>query len=424
MRLLSFLPRLISTVLAAALLVLTAATGASAAPSASPPRVGPAAPATVDDDVEGGGGTDGGDGTGPQFYSGVTVDVSDNVSGDVYASGQTITIDGDVTGDIIAAGQTITINGNIDGNVRLAGQDITINGAVSRSGTLFGSDIEVSGSGSFGEDLVGAGQDIDIAGTVGRDVEVGVGSLTIDGTVGGNLSYSSNEEADIADGAVAGTVDRSVPQTAPEPTAGERFVGWLLGLLYALVALSIITVLSAWLFPRLLHRVTDQLIPRPWKALLVGFVAAVAVPVGVLLALITVIGIPLALSWLLVWTVLTLATFVFGAYYIGRLVFRGRQHPVVKALVGGVILIVALHIPWLNIVVWLAMVFFGLGAQLLAIYERRPWRRAPEPAETSVPAPAHAAGPPYASGPPPSPPGPLPPSGPSGPGPQNPPVQS
>ena len=171
-------------------------------------------------------------------------------------------------------------------------------------------------------------------------------------------------------------MERIAPAPTAEPSAGAQFLAWLLGLLYALVALSLITVVMGWLFPRLLHRVTDNLVPRPWKALLVGFVASIAVPFALLVILVTVIGAPLALAGLLVWLTLTLATFVFGAYYVGRLVFRGNQHPVVKALVGGLILIVALHIPWLNIVVWLAMVFFGLGAQLLAIYDQRPWRRA------------------------------------------------
>lgn len=46
----------------------------------------------------------------------------------------------------------------------------------------------------------------------------------------------------------------------------------------------------------------------------------------------------------------------------------------VTALLGGAILIVALNIPWLNIPVWLAMVFFGLGAQLLELQRLRPWR--------------------------------------------------
>jgi hypothetical protein len=77
---------------------------------------------------------------------------------------------------------------------------------------------------------------------------------------------------------------------------------------------------------------------------------------------------------------MVLATFVYSAYYIGRLIFRGTQHPVIKALVGGVILIVALQIPWLNLVIWLAMVFFGLGAQLLEIHRQRPWHIAPAPA--------------------------------------------
>ncbi|GAA1134461.1 hypothetical protein [Arthrobacter flavus] len=100
----------------------------------------------------------------------------------------------------------------------------------------------------------------------------------------------------------------------------------------------------------------------------------------------TIIGAPIALAGLLVWLTLTLATFVFSAYYIGRLLFRGNQPPVVKALFGGVILIVALHIPWLNIAVWAAMVFFGLGAQLLEIHNRKPWRRdRPESAITPPP---------------------------------------
>ncbi|MGW9405110.1 hypothetical protein ACWGQ2_14210 [Arthrobacter sp. NPDC055585] len=386
MRLPSSFRRAFFAVLAFGMLILASGTGAFASSPSSASQL----PAAVDDE------------TGPQFYSGVTVNVRDDVSGDVYASGQRITIDGDVTGDVIAAGQTITINGNVDGNVRIAGQDVTVNGEVERSGTIFAANIDVSETGSFGDDLVGAAGDIDIAGAVGRDVEVSVGSLTVDGLVGGNLTYTSDAEASIAQDAVSGNVERIEPQTTPEPTLGERFVGWLLGLLYALVALSLITVAAGWLLPRLLHRVTDQLVPRPWKALLVGFVACIAVPVALLAVLVTFIGAPLALAGLLVWITLTLASFVFVAYYIGRLVLRGRQHPVIKSLVGGVILIVALHIPWLNIVVWLAMVFFGIGAQLLAIYEKRPWRRTPAPV-------------PPAAGP--TPPGPFPDPGPY-PGPQ------
>ena len=364
MRVLSHTWRLAATVLAAGLLMLPAGTAAVASASASKPLSVLTAASAAND------------GQGPQFYSGLAVDVSGEVDGDVYASGQSVTISGNVTGDVIAAAQTITITGTVDGNVRLAGGSVMISGDVSRSGTVFAGTVRVTDAGSIGNDLVSAGGDVAIAGEVGRDLLIGTGQLTIDGTVGGNVTYESDSAARIAEGAVSGTVERIERQQPPEVEVSPWavFVGWLLGLLYALVALSLITIASALLVPRLLQRVTDHLVPSPWKALLVGFVASIAVPIALLALLVSVIGAPLALAALLVWLVLTLATFVYGAYYIGRLLFRGNQHPVVKALVGGVILIVALQIPWLNIVVWLAMVFFGLGAQLLAIHSRRPWR--------------------------------------------------
>ena len=364
MRVLSHTWRFAASVLAAGLLMLPAGTAAVAASSTSSPLSVSTAISAVND------------GEGPQFYSGLAVDVSGEVDGDVYASGQSVTISGNVTGDVIAAAQSITITGTVNGNVRLAGQSVTISGDVSRSGTVFASTVDVTGTGSFGDDLVGAAGNIAIAGKVGRDLVVGVGDLTIDGSVGGNVTYTSSNEARISEGAVSGTVER-IEQ--PEPPTVEVspwgvFVGWLLGLLYALVALSIITVATGLLVPRLLHRVTDQLVPSPWKALLVGFVASIAVPMALLALLVSVIGAPLALAGLLVWIVLTLATFVYGAYYIGRLLFRGNQHPVVKALIGGLILIIALQIPWLNILVWIAMVLFGLGAQLLAMHSQWPRR--------------------------------------------------
>ena len=378
--------RSLAVFLAAGILTLGTASAALAATPA--PQADPAAAAAAANDGEG-----------PQFYTGVLIDVSGVIDGDVYAAGQSVTVSGDVTGDVIAAAQTITITGTVDGDVRLAGQDVSITGEVSRSGTVFAANFTVGDAGSVGDDVVAAAGRVSIAGEVGRDVLVSVGRLVIDGSVGGSVTYVSNDDAHIADGAVAGTVERVEPPQTPrvEVSPWAVFIGWFLGVFYALVALSLITLFAGLLFPRWLHRVTDHLVPSPWKALLVGFVASIAVPPALLFLAVTIIGAPLALAGLLVWTVMVLATFVYSAYYIGRLLFRGNQHPVVRSLVGGVILIVALQIPWLNIVVWLAMVFFGLGAQLLEIQRQRPWHLTPA---TTV-APQQPAG---AMPPPPPPP--------------------
>ena len=324
-------------------------------------------------------------GGGPHFYSGVTVDVADSVDGDVYAAGQSVTISGDVTGDVIAAAQTITISGHVDGNVRLAGQDVTISGDVARSGTVFASTLVVDGQGAVGTDLVAAAGTIRIAGDVGRDVLASVSDLRIDGSVGGDVTYSSQNIAHISNGAVSGAVQHIEPQqpNRVEISPWAAVIGWFVGLLYALVALSLITVAAGLLVPRVLQRVTDQLLPSPWRALLVGFIAALVVPFAVLFLLITIVGAPLALAVLLIWIVLTLATFLVSAHYLGRLVLRGSHHPVLQSFVGGLILIVGLQIPLLNILVWLAMVFFGLGAELLELNRHAPWRMAP--AQQAVP---------------------------------------
>ncbi len=325
---------------------------------------------------------------GPQFASGVAVDVAGPVDGDVFAAGQSVTISGDVRGDVIAAAQTITITGTVDGDVRLAAQDVSITGEVARSATVFAASLTVTDTGSLGGDVLAAAGRVTIAGEVGRDVLVSVERIDIDGRVGGDLTYVSANEARISAGAVAGSVERIEPPQTPraEVSPWAVFVGWLLGVFYALVALSIVTLCASLVFPRWLRRVTDQLMPAPWKALLVGFVAAIAVPVALVFLAVTFVGAPLALAGALVWMLMRLTTFVYGAHYIGRLVFRDRAHPVVMSLVGGVILIVALQIPWLNIVVWLAMVFFGLGAQLLEVHRQHPWRRETPEAAPSLPA--------------------------------------
>ncbi|MGB3375388.1 MAG: polymer-forming cytoskeletal protein [Microbacterium sp.] len=313
---------------------------------------------------------------GPQFYTGLTVDVSGEVDGDVYVAGQSVTISGDVTGDVIAAAQTITVTGTVDGNVRLAGQDVTITGTVAHSGTVFAANLTVSDPASFGDDVVGAVSGARIDGEIGRDLLVSVGRLSIDGSIGGNLTYTSDNDARITEGAVAGTIERLEPTRIPkvEVSPWAAIVGWLLGLLYALVALSLVTLLAGLLFPRWLQQVTGHLLPSPGKALLVGFVATIAIPGALLSLLVTIVGAPLALFGILVWLLLTLASFVYAAFYLGRLVLRGGQRPVTRSLIGGAILIAALQIPWLNIAVWLAMVFFGLGAQLLEFHSQRPWR--------------------------------------------------
>ncbi|WP_144713243.1 polymer-forming cytoskeletal protein [Curtobacterium pusillum] len=315
--------------------------------------------------------------TGPQFLGGTDVEVAGNVDGDVYAAGQNVTVSGRVTGDVIAAAQTVTVTGEVDGDVRLVAQTAVVTGTIRRSATIAASAVSVAQSGTVGKDLVAAANTISVAGDLGRDARLSVDRLTVAGTIGGDVVYVSDHTAHLRADHVDGSVQHVRPnRTTDRPTAGEAFASWLISLLYALIALGLVTVAAGLLVPRQLDRVTDRLRAAPWKAALVGFVAAVAAPPALLFLLVTVIGAPLALAGLLVLLVLTLAAFPYGAFMIGRLILRDRRGPVVTALLGGAVLVVALHIPVLGVLIATATIVLGLGAQLLYIADARPWDRA------------------------------------------------
>jgi cytoskeletal protein CcmA (bactofilin family) len=314
--------------------------------------------------------------TGPQFLSGSDVEVAGSVGGDVYAAGQNVTVSGRVTGDVIAAAQTVTVTGEVDGDVRLAAQTVVISGTIRRSASIAASTVSIVQSGSVGKDLVAAANTVSVAGDLSRDARLSVDRLTVAGTIGGDVVYVSDHTAQIPANHVDGSVQHVRPNpTTDRPTAGEAFASWLVSLLYALIALSLITLAAGLLLPRQLTRVTDRLRAAPWKVVLVGSVAAVVAPPALLLLLVTVIGAPLALAGSLVLLVLTLAAFPYGAFMIGRLVLRDRRGPVVTALLGGAVLVVALHIPVLGVLVTVVTIVLGLGAQLLDIADARPWDR-------------------------------------------------
>ncbi|QKS18699.1 polymer-forming cytoskeletal protein [Curtobacterium sp. Csp1] len=314
--------------------------------------------------------------SGPQFLSGTDVEVAGSVDGDVYAAGQNVTVSGRVTGDVIAAAQTVTVTGEVAGNVRLAAQGVVLSGTIRRSASIAASTVSIVQSGSVGEDLVAAANTVSVAGDLRRDARLSVDRLTVAGTIGGDVVYVSDHTAQIRADHVDGSVQHVRPNsTTDRPTAGEAFASWLVSLLYALIALSLITLAAGLLVPRQLIRVTDRLRAAPWKAALVGFVAAVAAPPALLLLLVTVIGAPLALVGSLVLLLLTLAAFPYSAFMVGRLVLRDRRGPVVTALLGGAVLVVALHIPVLGVLVTVMTIVLGLGAQLLDIADARPWER-------------------------------------------------
>lgn len=324
------------------------------------------------------------------FASGRTIDIASEVDGDIFCAAQTVNISGTVNGDVICAGQTINITGRVNGDVRLAGQTVSLSSVVSGNATIAGQTFTLSSSGRvngdvtvgstdstlngiIGRDLAAGAENVEVAGLVGRNIKGNVDNLTLTNRarVGGSIEYTSNNDVSRAAGAeVRGTITRT---DAPEPSdskSGAIFgfsLGWFI---YLLLAMLVIAMAFALLFPGFIHRSSSRALASPVKTPLVGLAATILVPVILIVLSITIVGLPLAFILALLWLVTLILSGPLFGYFIGRLALRGSDKPLLIMLAGSSILLVLYFIPIIGAIALLAAIWFGVGMVVLEILDR------------------------------------------------------
>jgi len=333
------------------------------------------------------------------YSSGRNVNIKGEIFGDVFCAGQNVVVDATVHGDVICAGQDVTVNGTVDGDIRLAGQSVNVAAAVAGSGTVAGQKFSLDATAKIGRDLTATGTELNIKGAVTRDVVVSGTRVTLNGNVGrnvsvgsdktelknnariaGNLTYSSTKPK-LLDGAqVAGKTEQAKQQNK---RGGMRFnpVIYLFMLLGALVIMVVLTLL----FPRYLERTSGRIWDSPGRALLVGFVAALLLPLAIVGTAFTIVGIPLALFLIVAAIFAALLTTPISAYLTGRLVLRRSKNPMGLALLGVAILVTLYFIPFVGFIFVMAAYWLGFGALLTDLYAHsRFGRSAPAPAKKAA----------------------------------------
>ena len=197
------------------------------------------------------------------FRTDTSISIGDDevINDDLYLFGTTITVNGIVNGDLFAAGTSVTINGTVNGHVYLAGQNVTVGGTVAQGARVVAINASVSGGvggdivllsnsatilsdATIGRDLIltvssltldgtverrvaGVAETILLNGSVGSNLDVSVGNLTIteDASIGGDLTYRSDEMAEIAGGADIG--GRREPRNGGRDGHRNRFLNRL-----------------------------------------------------------------------------------------------------------------------------------------------------------------------------------------------------
>lgn len=337
----------------------------------------------------------------------VEVPAGETVDESLVVSGDRVQIDGDVDGDLAVLAERVLVRGNVAGNVFASGRLVTIEGRVDGSLFAFAERVEVLGEvrgsvytgaeeyrlasgASIGRDAVNAGHGTTVEGRVGRDLAVLGEWAELRGEVGRNLD-ARVERLALLDGArVDGDADvlflgpEENLEQAPGASIGgsletslfehPRHEGWsryaragfYLGLAVHLAAAFALGLLLRWLVPAL-YDVRLDTVGAFFGALGWGFVLAIAAPLVLVIAALTLVGIPLAVLGLFAFlSALYLAGIVVAAL-VGRTLVRGGEAAEglrgfsLALLAGLVVLVIGMHLPLVGGPLRVVVVLTGLG---------------------------------------------------------------
>ena len=314
------------------------------------------------------------------FASGSTPTVMDSVPGDAILAGGDASFGGVTGGDYLGAGGKQAITGRIHGSLRAVAGQIHVAAAVDRNTTMVAGFVELDSAaiiarnayivggtiqvnGTVQEGILAYGGAITLDGVVGRDVEVAGGTLRVGphARIAGNLRYRMPAGKVHIDPAarITGTVT-----ALPVSNTGALWhVLWILGFL--LVGAVVVA-----LFPRFMAEAAEILPDHPVRAALIGLGWGILVPIAIVIAAITVVGLPLAFLTAAVYVVVVCVASVPFAVWLGRLLLGARargglEGTLVNFIVGGFFLFVAGIIPVVGGWVSLIAGVLGLGTILL-----------------------------------------------------------
>lgn len=332
------------------------------------------------------------DGTG--FFAGNTVVVNGDVNGSAFAAGTNIYINGTVNGDLFVAGTNIEINGTVLGNIYGAGQDITYNSNTSQGDVafagqriyistdavanreLFAAGTIVNIDGTVARDFYGAGADITISGTVGRNVWLDAQDIQLlsSGTIGGDLYYRSEQKANLRSGTIQGNTEWKKVERTHEMTQ-RTWSSRLMGALFTIVSSILIWTAITLLKPEVWEKTSAKIFAQPLKTLGVGALALIVTPILTILIMLTVVGIPLAVLMGTFYGIFLYLSRIIVAVFIGKWLAKSLGWKEVHkgfwlTLLGLILITVLAMVPYLRILIWLLVVFTGLGSLITGCLTR------------------------------------------------------
>lgn len=325
---------------------------------------------------------------------GGVVNVVGTVNGDVIAMGGTVNIEGSVTGDVNVTGGNVMVSGTVGDDLRVMGGTVTVTGNITDDVMTCGGTISFSEKSTIGGDFLAAGGMIDLGSKVAGKAIINAGSVVVSGSVAltseinagtisitktaklSKLTYSSQRDLIEQSGAVIAEKDRK-PWQGVDPKAGmaAMVVGLMVAKLLAVATWVLFAVIIILVFRKMLKETAEVVEKKFWMSVGVGFMMLLVVPVAALLAMFTIIGIPIAVMALLLWGMAVyvsgiVASFIFGRWLL-KMTVKKEPNVWLSFLVGIVLYQIIVNIPVIGPVAFILALVVGLGAPVMLCIGRK-----------------------------------------------------
>jgi hypothetical protein len=251
----------------------------------------------------------------------------------VVLSGRADVPQGETVGDLVVFHGSATGAGTVDGSLTAFDAPVTISGRVNGDVVAFNGRVELQSGANVTGDVVS------------QSAPVVASGATIGGTTK-RLQTNTNWE-------------------------GFGWAGKLAWWLAVSISTLVVGLLLVWLVGRGAGRILEAGRTRIGPSIGLGLLLFFGLPLLAIIALVTVVGIPLGLGLLAALLLIYALGYSAAAWILGRSLVHEPTAWAVAFLAGWAILRVVALIPILGGLVWFAAVAFGLGALAVAIWRAR-----------------------------------------------------
>lgn len=325
---------------------------------------------------------------GDLFVTGEHVRIEGEVDGDVYAFAEQLDVSGRINGDLIGFIQSERISGVVDGNLRTVANNLTITGTIERSALTWNQTFNLDPSGKIGRSLTGGGQTLTLDGRIGGDFLGFFETGTISGFIGGSaitrgksLAIASSAEIDGKtkfEGQKEPSVSSDAKLASPveftkiQHKQAERSGGYYLWRVIWTGAFILFGLVLIGLMPKFSIETVESA-GQLGASFGLGVLVFFGVLIASFIACITIVGLFIGLSSLMLWLVMLFAAEVAVGGIVGQWIM-GRSDEFwpffLRVAVGVIAVRVVTSLPFIGGWAGFAVALWGMGAISLTLYRR------------------------------------------------------